>query len=174
MTPTATEAGTPLEAETPLLKRPVLSDLPVEHLFDMRVDLEPAQVIETAVGNRMTFISKGGRIEGPKLNGELLPGGGDWLNVGSDLVGRVDIRATIRTDDDALIHYTGQGVINIPPDGLQRLAAGERLPFEETYVRITPGFETNDERYAWLSGVVAVSHNELSQDHIDYRVYRVM
>jgi Protein of unknown function (DUF3237) len=170
----AVEAETTLSAETPLLDGPVLSELPVEHLFDMRVDLEPAQVIETAVGNRMTFISKGGRIEGPKLNGELLPGGGDWLNVGSDLVGRVDIRATIRTDDGALIHYTGRGVIDIPPDGLQRLAEGERLPFEETYVRVTPGFETSDERYAWLSGVVAVSHNELSRDHIDYRIYRVL
>src|SRR5206468_5112617 len=90
---------------TPMLDREVLTQLPVEHLFDMRVDLEPAQLIGTPVGNRMTFISKGGRIDGPKLNGEVLPGGGDWLLAGDDLVGRADIRATIRTDDGALIHY---------------------------------------------------------------------
>jgi hypothetical protein len=159
---------------SPLLERPVLAELPVEHLFDMKVDLEPAQLIETAVGNRMIFISKGGRIEGPRLNGELLPGGGDFLNIGTDLVGRADIRATIRTDDDALIYYTGLGVIKIPADGLQRLADGERIPFEESYVRIAPRWETSDERYAWLSETVAISHNELSQDHIDYRIYKVL
>jgi hypothetical protein len=158
----------------PLLERPVISELPVEHLFDMTVELEPAKLIGTAVGNRMTFIAKGGRIEGPKIKGELLPGGGDWLNVGTDLIGRVDIRATIRTDDEALIHYTGLGVIKIPPEGLERLANGERVTFEESYVRTTPRFETADERYSWLSEVVAVSYNELVGNKINYRIYQVL
>jgi Protein of unknown function (DUF3237) len=166
---TATEPTT-----QPLLERPVLSDLPVEHLFDMTVELEPAQLIGTAVGNRMTFIAKGGRIEGPKIKGELLPGGGDWLNVGTDLIGRADIRATIRTDDDALIHYTSQGIIKIPAEGVERLAKGERISLEESYVRTTPQFETSDERYAWLSEIVAVSYNELVGNKIEYRIYRVL
>ncbi len=100
--------------------------------------------------------------------------GGDWLLVGSDGVGRVDVRATLRTHDDALIHYEARGIIKIPADGLERLAAGELLPFEETYVRTTPKFETADERYAWLSEVVAVGYNILSPNHIDYRIYRVL
>ena len=41
--------------------------LPAEHLFDMHVDLQPAQSIPTPVGARMTFITTGGVIEGPKL-----------------------------------------------------------------------------------------------------------
>jgi hypothetical protein len=139
----------------------------------MTVELDPAQLIETAVGNRMTFVAKGGRIEGPKIKGELLPGGGDWLNIGSDLVGRADIRATIGTDDDALIHYTGLGIIKIPPEGLERLANGGRISLEESYVRTTPRFETADERYSWLSEVVAISYNELVGNRIDYRIYRV-
>jgi Protein of unknown function (DUF3237) len=159
---------------TPLLERPSLSQLPVEHLCDLRVDLEPAQLIGTPVGARMVFIAKGGRVEGPRFQGELLPGGGDWLLVGEDRIGRVDVRATVRTDDGALIHYTAGGIIEIPDDGLERLAAGERLPFEETYVRTTPKFETADERYSWLNRLVVVGHNELSKDHIDYRMYRVL
>ena len=58
---------------------PLVTALPVEHLFDMHVDLQPAQPITTPVGTRMTFITTGGVIDGPKLQGELLPGGGDWL-----------------------------------------------------------------------------------------------
>ncbi len=153
---------------------PRVDAMPVAHLFDMRVDLQPAQLIPTAAGLRMTFITDGGRIEGPKVSGEVLPGGGDWLLVGNDSVGRVDVRATIRTVDGALIHYRAGGVIKVPAGGLARLAAGEALPFNETYVRTTPSFETADERYSWLGGVVAVGYNALSPDRIDYRVYHVL
>jgi hypothetical protein len=161
-------------AATAVDQLPLVSELPAEHLFDMHVDLEPAQAIATPVGARMTFIAKGGVIDGPKLQGEILPGGGDWLLVGSDGVGRVDVRATIRSHNGALIHYEARGIIKIPADGLERLAAGEVLPFAETYVRTTPKFETADERYAWLSEVVAVGYNILSPNHIDYRIYRVL
>ena len=95
-------------------------------------------------------------------------------NIGSDGTGRVDVRATLRTHDGALIHYEARGIIKIPADGIQRLAAGEVLPFAETYVRTTPKFETADERYAWLSEVVALGYNILSPNHIDYRIYRVL
>jgi hypothetical protein len=157
-----------------LLETPVLSDLPVEHLFDLSVDLEPARVIPTALGTRMTFVARGGRADGPRLKGTILPGSADWMVAGTDGFGRADIRAMIRTDDDALIYYAGLGVIKIPANGLERLAAGERLPFDETYVRIAPRFETTDERYAWLSETVAISYNELSTEQIDYRVYKVL
>jgi hypothetical protein len=159
---------------TPVDQLPLVTALPVEHIFDMHVDLQPAQPISTSIGTRLTFITTGGVIEGPKLQGELLPGGGDWLLVGSDGTGRVDVRATLRTHDGALIHYESRGIIKIPADGMQRLAAGEVLPFAETYVRTTPKFETADERYAWLSEVVAVGYNILSPNHIDYRIYQVL
>lgn len=153
---------------------PLVTALPVHHLFDMHVNLQPAQSISTALGSRLTFITTGGTIDGPSLQGAILPGGGDWLLVGTDGVGRVDVRATIRTHDNALIHYEARGIIKIPADGLARLAGDEVLPFEETYVRTTPTFETADERYNWLSEVVAVGYNVLSHDHIDYRIYRVL
>ena len=168
MTAVVAEGGTPAD-QLPLFDR-----LPAEHLFDMRVELQPAQLISTALGTRLTFITNGGVIDGPRLQGEILPGGGDWLLVGSDQVGRIDVHATLRTHDDALIHYETRGVIKIPVDGLDRLAAGEMLPFEETYVRTTPRFETADGRYSWLSEIVAVGYNVLSPDHIDYRIYRLL
>jgi hypothetical protein len=161
-------------AESPLLETPALDGLEVEHLCDFSVDLEPTVPIATPNGIRMPFVAKRGRVDGPRLKGEVLPGSTDWLLVGPDLVGRVDVRAMVRTDDDALIQMTAGGVIKVPPDGMQRLADGERLPFGETYVRTTPKFETSDERYEWLNELVLVAHNELSQDHVDYRMYRVL
>jgi hypothetical protein len=170
----STVAQTQSRESTPLLERDPLSELPVEHLCDFRVDLEPLQLIRTPVGAQMVYIAKGGRVEGARLSGEILPGGGDWLLVGDDRIGRIDVRATVRTDDGALIHYTARGIVQIPDDGLQRLASRERLPVEETYVRTTPKFETADERYSWLNRLVVVAHNQLSADHIDYRMYAVL
>src|ERR1700754_2272625 len=153
---------------------PLCDRLPAEHLFDMHVELQPAQLISTTLGTRLTFVTNGGVIEGPRLRGELLPGGGDWLLVGTDQIGRVDVRATLRTHDGALIHYEARGVIKVPADGLDRLAAGEVLPFDDTYVRTTPTFETADGRYLWLNEIVAVGYNILSPNHIDYRIYRLL
>lgn len=169
-----TTTTTPTTPAIALHERPLLTELPVEHLCDFSVDLEPAQLIATPVGTRMTFIARGGRVEGARLRGEILPGGGDWLVVGTDQIGRVDVRATVRTHDGALIHYESRGVIKIPADGLERLNRGERIPFEDSYVRTTPRFETADERYAWLNELVVVGYNELSPNHIDYRMYKVL
>lgn len=152
---------------------PHFDRLPAEHLFDMQVELQPPQLISTTQGTRLTFIVDSGVIEGPRLQGEVLPGGGDWLLVGSDQIGRVDVRVTLRTHDGALIHYETRGVIKIPSDGLDRLAAGDTLSFDETYVRTTPKFETADERYTWLNEVVAIGYGVLPPNGVDYRVYRI-
>ena len=77
---------------TPVEQLPLYDALPVEHLFDMHIDLAPAQPITTPLGVRMTFITTGGVIDGPQLQGEVLPGGGDWMLVGADRAGRVDVR----------------------------------------------------------------------------------
>ena len=153
---------------------PMHSEMPVRHVCDIHVELKPAQVVSTPLGLRMTYVIKSGRVEGERLRGELLPGGGDWLRVGNDRVGHVDVRATIRTDDGALIHFESGGVIRVAADGLERLAGGQALSFEESYVRTTPRFETADERYAWLSAIVAVGQNVLAPGQVNYRIYEVL
>jgi hypothetical protein len=153
---------------------PLVSELPVEHLVDLSVELEPPQLIATPVGLRYTLIVKSGRFEGPKLRGEVLPGGGDWILFGTDGIGRLDVRATMRTDDGALIHLTAGGASRVPADAQERLEAGERIPFADSYIRSTPKFEAGDERYAWINEAVTVGYNEFSPGHIDYRIYKVL
>ena len=70
------------------------------HLLDMRVEFDPAQIFPTPTGTRMTFVIKRGRAEGARIAGDILAGGGDWVVLGSDGVARLDVRATLRTDDD--------------------------------------------------------------------------
>jgi Protein of unknown function (DUF3237) len=158
----------------PLFDRALISALPIEHLCDLSIDLELGQAIPTPRGTRLTFVVKGGRFEGPRFRGEMLPGGGDWVSVGNDGISRMDVRATLRTDDGVLIHYESHGVLKFPADGRQRLATGERLSFDESYVRPTPRFETSDERYAWLCGIVTVGYGEYGPGRIDHRMFRIL
>jgi hypothetical protein len=159
---------------TSLFDRPLINALPVEHLCDLSIDLEPGQVIATALGTRLTFVVKGGRFDGPRFRGDMLPGGGDWVSLGADGISRMDVRATLRTDDGVLIHYESNGILKFPADGRQRLAKGERLSFDETYVRPTPRFETSDERYAWLCAMVTVGYGKYGTGRIEHRLYRIL
>ena len=158
----------------PLFDRPLIDALPVEHLCDLSIDLELRQVIPTPLGTRLTVVVKSGRFEGPRFRGEMLPGGGDWVSLGADGISRMDVRATMRTDDGVLIHYESHGVLSFPGDGRERLAKGERLSFDESYVRPTPRFETSDERYAWLCGIVTVGYGEYGLGRIDHRLFRIL
>ena len=167
-------SGAAATAGSELNELPLVSELPVEHLVDLSVELEPAQLVATPLGLRYTLIVTEGRFEGPKLSGEILPGGGDWILFGDDGIGRLDVRATMRTDDGALMHLTSGGVSRVPADAQERLEAGEKLPFAESYIRSTPKFETSDERYSWINEAVAVGYNEFSPGHIDYRIYKVL
>lgn len=157
-----------------LFDQPRLDALPVAYLCDMAVDLEAPLPIPTSRGTLVPMVGKGGRLEGPRLSGRLLPGSVDWVLIGDDGLGRLDIRATIVTDDGALIYFESRGVSKLPPDGRQRLAAGERLSFAETYIRTTPKLETADARYSWLNEAVLVGYNELSAGHVDFRIYHVL
>lgn len=169
-----TNANTFAEQKTPLFERAVINALPVEHLCDLSIELERGQMISTPLGPRSTFVVKHGRFEGPRFRGEMLPGGGDWVSYGADGISRMDVRATLRTHDGVLIHYDSHGVLVFPGDGRQRLAKGERVPFDESYVRPTPRFETSDERYAWLCGIVTVGYGEYGPGRIDHRLFRIL
>lgn len=150
------------------------AEVGLEHLFDFAIDLEPAQRIPTANGLRVTYIVASGVVDGPALRGEVLPGGGDWLLFGSDGVGRIDVRVTLRAESGALVHAAITGVADLRGGVMERLLGGEHIPWRDMYVRSTARFETADEELAWLSSAVAIGINELGPDHVDYRFFRVL
>jgi hypothetical protein len=75
-----------------------MADLKAELLCEVSVDLEvPQNVGATPHGNRQIYGVKGGTFEGPKLKGEVLPGGGDWALLRPDGALELDVRGTMRT-----------------------------------------------------------------------------
>ncbi len=75
-----------------------MADLQTEFLFEGDMELEkPLEVGLTPHSNRRMSYIKGGRVKGPKITGEALPGGGDWPLLRADGVSELDVRLTLRT-----------------------------------------------------------------------------
>ena len=53
----------------------------------------------------------GGEVTGERINGTVGTGGADWILVGPDGWGRLDVRLTILTDDGAAIYVQYLGLI---------------------------------------------------------------
>jgi hypothetical protein len=85
----------------------------------------PLAVGPTPLGERRVTPIIGGRIAGPQLAGEVLPGGADWQTVRPDGAALLDARYTLRTTDGALIDVRNRGLRTGPPAILARLARGE-------------------------------------------------
>ena len=145
----------------------------LEPLCQFRIHFASHHLHPTPVGTRLTFVIDHGRCEGPRLRGDFLALGGDWVLVGDDRIARLDVRATIRTDDGALIDLTSTGRARLDDDALRRLYDGELVRASEMYARSSPLFETGDERYRWLNGLHTVAVNEFSLDEVRYDVSAV-
>lgn len=150
-----------------------MQGLKTEFLCELSADLEPPQDVGGPHGRRI-FIVTGGSFEGPRLRGELLPGGGDWLFGGADGAGELDVRATLRTHDGALIYARYPGVIVLPRDAIAAFGRGEQVGPEGIYFRTTPRFETGAEAYAWLNTTVAIGVGAAAPNRVMYRIYAVL
>ena len=70
----------------------------------------------TPRGTRRFFPAIGGSFEGPRLRGEVLPDGGDWLLTRPDGVLEQDVRITLKTDDGAFNYVRYAGMRHGPPE----------------------------------------------------------
>ena len=145
----------------------------LEHLLDIRIEFDPVQIFDTPVGRRLTYAIRRGRCEGPRIAGDVLPGGGDWILFGTDGVARLDVRATVRTDDGAHIHLTSTGRVWMDDATTTRFAAGELIRHHQMSAHSTPLFDTDDARYRWLNSVHTVALNQVSLTQVHYRVFAV-
>src|ERR1700730_3375936 len=99
------------------LRLKAVADFKTEFLFDMVADLDRGlRIGDGGFGRRVLFGSAGGAFEGPRLHGEVLPGGGDWALFRPDGAMTLDVRLTLRTHDGALIYMTYGGRLVVPAE----------------------------------------------------------
>lgn len=116
------------------------------------------------LGTRMIVPVTGGTFTGPKLKGTALANGGDWIVRRPDGASLLNVRATLKTDDDQLIYMTYDGIMYTPPGGKP----------SDMYWRTTPRFETGSTKYEWITRVVAVGVGVPTPGKAAYRVYQIL
>jgi hypothetical protein len=145
------------------------------HEFTFTGELKPPVPVGPGpFGERAIFEVVGGDVTGERISGRLGTGGADWILACPDGHGRLDVRATIHTDDGAHIYMQYFGVIEYTDAVLNAIGGGRASEFEEHYFRITPRLETGDERYAWVNQTVFVGEGRVHPGPmVEYRVHRV-
>jgi hypothetical protein len=114
--------------------------------FEFRVTLAPAVVLgETAFGHRQYIAITGGRIAGPKLTGEILPGGWDYQLGLADGCTQLSADYFIRAADGTVIHVLNEGIA-CPPG-----QPGAPRSF------FRPRFEAPKGAYEWLTRATFVA-----------------
>ena len=137
----------------------------------------PIVIGQTPWRNRRVSHIIGGTIEGERLSGEVLSGGGDWSELGMDDNGDaltlLDVRSLWKTHDGALLYVTYQGRLVIPKAILGEFrepAKVAKLSPDAYYFRIAVTFETADDRYAWLNRVVAAGIGRRTANGVEYDI----
>lgn len=127
-----------------------------EYLMTYEAELEPPQVINEKL--LIVNVKPGGWARGPKLEGSFIPPGGDWLRILPSGVSLLDVRATLKTNDGALIYLTYNGIVQHSKESFDKLVKGEVIrPSDGIYFVTAPTFQTGSEKYAWLNGVQTVA-----------------
>lgn len=149
--------------------------LRLEPLFRATITLaSPQELGDAPHGRRRIIPITGGRVEGARLQGTVLPGGADWQVVRSDGVADLDARYTVETDDGALIYVKNRGLRHGPPEVLAQLAHGEDVDPARYYMRTHPMFETGDARYAWLNRIVCVGTGARRAASVELEIFEVL
>jgi hypothetical protein len=140
------EHAAPFEGAVPMNSR---------HLLTVKLTVQVH-----SLGARSVFPITGGSFEGARLRGKVLAGGGDWTLLRPDGVLELDLRATLATDDGALIFMTFTGLRHGPAEVLAALSRGEAVDPARYYLRTAPRFETASGKYGFLNSLLAIGSGE--------------
>lgn len=138
----------------------------LELIAHVEAQLGPTHDLRDAPFNRWLIVDViGARMEGPRLQASLQgSAAADWVSVGNDgSIGALDVRATMKTDDDALIFSEYRGRVRFGADGINQVVT-------------SPRFETGDARYGWLNGLQCIGKgvSNARERWLRYRLYAVV
>jgi hypothetical protein len=156
----------------------------LEYVTTFQVNLAPPIVIgEGPTGRREYHGAAAGSMKGPRINATLLPeGSGDWYREISPEWGMLNVRAQLKTEDDAVIFLYYEGFLQLNEITLQAFAEGRETQFNDAYWRIAPRMECGHPNYSWVNNSLFVAEGRFiaadpsinSDWGVNYKFYRVM
>ena len=143
--------------------------------FAIKAKVGPIQDLgSTARGHRRVIDILGGEVTGPKLEGQILPGGADWQIVRPDGTIEVVARYTIKATSGALIYVQNEGLRVASPEILARMSRGELVPTDSYYFRTAPKFETSEPSLKWIERSLFVGRAARTPDRVAIGFHEVL
>jgi hypothetical protein len=147
----------------------------LSHVCDIEAQVGPLRDLgATPHGRRRIVPILGGTVKGPRLNGEIVPGGADWQYVRADGVAELVARYSIRTHDGVEIAVTNSGLRRAAPEVMARLTRGETVDPALVYCRTVPLFEAPAGPYEWLNASLFVCTAARLPDKVQVAVFEVL
>jgi hypothetical protein len=123
---------------------------------------DPILLPDTPSGTRVIAEVESATYDGARLSGTLKGvAAADWMTVGPEGTGTLDVRGALETHDGALIYGFYRGRLDMTK------------PLGESPVYAAPLYETGDERYAWLNKLQAVAKGTLAGQTLTYEIYEI-
>jgi hypothetical protein len=148
-----------------------------ELLHIARVHVEvglPVTIGETADGLRRVIPILGGRIQGERVNGEILAAGADYQLIRADGFTSLDARYVARLDNGAMLYIVNVGVRTGSAEVMAKITRGEAVDPDEVYFRTTPSFETASVEHAWMTRALFVASGARHPDHVELDFYQLL
>lgn len=142
------------------------TDLPqFEFVFDASIKRgDPMDIGQSKFGARRVVNLLGGSFEGPKIKGEIPPGGTSIYVARADGATVVDAQYVLKTSDGALIFTRNGGLIVPGPEGAP------------PYIRTTASFEAPEGPYDWLNKAlfIGLAHPNQAAQTSNLSIYRLL
>ncbi|HEY4615581.1 MAG TPA: DUF3237 domain-containing protein [Citricoccus sp.] len=146
----------------------------LEFLASLAVEVEaPVEVGRTAAGQRRVIPIRGGTVQGPELNGRILPAGADFQLITSPTRSDLDARYVVETDDGERLFVMNAAYRTGSAEDIAALVRGEQVPAERIYFRCSPRFEVAGQRWAWLESTVVIGSGRREPDRVLIDLWRV-
>ncbi|MFC6714152.1 DUF3237 domain-containing protein [Branchiibius cervicis] len=148
----------------------------LEYVFELRVDVAAPIRIGAPGDDDLHFAAiLGGVVRGPRFNGRVLPGGGDWWRTKGDPEDTyLDARYLIEADDGATIEVQNKGHFWLADASFAaEYQARAPIPEAALYYRTSASFTTADYRYDWMNRHVFVGLARPECDVVCIRVFRL-
>jgi len=168
--------GTPPPPAADAADAPVEGAPRLRFAFEARVCIGPGEHVGHGAGDVLDFTPiSGGTVEGPRLRGTVLPGGGDWSVRRGPCVYELDARYLIRAEDGALIDVVNRGFYRLEtPAAVACVEAEEEPDPADVYFRTSPVFRTDAPAHRWLAETVFVGQARDEAGQVCIRFYEVL
>jgi hypothetical protein len=126
-----------------------------EFAFTISIQLAGLQWVQPSVrgDTRAAVYAASGKIEGPRLNGIVVPmSGGDFPLLRPNGVIDFDARYLLEADDGAIIYMQNRGYRWArTPEIAERMSRNENVGPDDYYMRVSPQFDPPEGPHAWMS-----------------------